>query len=118
MAAGLIFWVQVVARDGNQSKYAPYAELSFSFFHGAHPDQVDTFAEEADARYLQVVRGEHEIGYSRQLTVASPKLVRRRFSKGTLRTVDHDGIETIFLGKASLVWYRSGGKWISASAGD
>ena len=87
-------------------------------FRGAHPDQVDRLAEEADAQYLQVVHGEREIGYSRQLTVASPKLVRRRFSKGTLRTADHDGIENIFLGKASVVWYRSGGKWISTPAGD
>lgn len=87
-------------------------------FHGTHAGYVDTLAEESDAQYLQVVSGEREIGYSRQLMVASPKLVRRRFSKGTLRTAAHDGIENIFVGKASVVWYRSGGKWISAPASE
>lgn len=32
MAAGLIFWVQVVARDGNQSKYRLTLSCHFLFF--------------------------------------------------------------------------------------
>lgn len=87
-------------------------------FRGGRSDHVDSLAEEPDSQYLQVVAGGREIGYSRLLAVAKPKVVRRRFTHRTLPAVDHDGIENTFLGKASVVWYRSGGKWMQVSGAD
>jgi hypothetical protein len=87
-------------------------------FRGGRSDQVDSLAEAPDAQYLQVVASGREIGYSRLIAVATPALMRRHSRKGTLRAADHDGIENMFLGKASVVWYRSGGKWIQVSWSD
>ena len=87
-------------------------------FHGGQAGKVDAIAEEADSQYLQAVKDGAQIGYSRLISVASTKTVRRRFAKTALRSVIHEGIENLFLGKASVVWYRSGDKWISAPGGD
>jgi hypothetical protein len=87
-------------------------------FRGGRSDQMDSLAEESDAQYLQVVGNGREIGYSRLIAVATPALMRRHSRKGSLRAADHDGIENMFLGKASVVWYRSGGKWIQVSWSD
>jgi hypothetical protein len=76
-------------------------------FRGGHSGQVDTLAAEPDSQYLQVVGGEQKIGYSRLLAVAPEKVVRQHFPHA-----DHAGIEDTFMGKASVVWYRSRGKWI------
>jgi hypothetical protein len=84
-------------------------------FRGGRANSVDELAEEADAQYLQVVAGNGRIGFSRQLAVTSRTVIRRRLgTHGALKpaTVDHDGIENNFVGKVSLVWYWSGGKWI------
>jgi hypothetical protein len=75
-------------------------------FPGGHSGQVDSLAEEPDSQYLQVVAGGQEIGYSRLLEVAPTKVVRQHFPLG-----NHAGIQDAFIEKASVVWYRSGGKW-------
>jgi hypothetical protein len=82
-------------------------------FRAGRSGQVDTLAEEPDSQYLQVVAGGQKIGYSRLLAVAPAKVVRQLFPQG-----NHDGIENTFMGKASVVWYRSGGKWIRVPASD
>ncbi len=82
-------------------------------FRGGRSGQVDTLAEEPDSQYLQVVAGGQKIGYSRLLAVAPPRVIRQHFPHG-----NHDGIEDTFMGKASVVWYRSGGKWIRVSGAD
>jgi hypothetical protein len=88
-------------------------------FNGGHSDQVEEIAEEPDLQYLQVVDS-GKIGYSRELTVALPKTIRRYAASGAqaVRSVDHDGIENTFLDKGSVVWYRSGGKWAKISGTD
>jgi hypothetical protein len=70
-------------------------------------------AEEADSQYLQVVDGAREIGYSRVLSIAPVQLIRQHLAHG-----NHDGIEDTFLQKASVVWYRSGRKWVRVPAAD
>lgn len=90
----------------------------FSSFGGAALTRMDTIAEEPDSQYLQVVSGEQEIGYSRLLGVVTPEMIRRRLPKGRLRTAELDGIENTFVGKASVVWYRSGSKWSRFSWSD
>lgn len=76
-------------------------------FRGGHSSQVDSLAEGPDLQYLQVVAGEQKIGYSRLLAVAPPKVVHQHFPRG-----NHAGIQDAFMGKASVVWYRSVGKWV------
>lgn len=83
------------------------------FSGGRFSRQIAKLAEEADSQYLQVVAGAHEIGYSRVLAVATPPLIRQHFATG-----NHDGIEDTFLQKASVVWYRSGRKWVRVPAAD
>ncbi|MGB8128573.1 MAG: hypothetical protein WCG81_02160 [Candidatus Angelobacter sp.] len=75
--------------------------------------QLAKLAEEADSQHLQVVAGAHEIGYSRVLTVATAQLIRQHFAHA-----NHDGIEDTFLQKASVVWYRSGRKWVRFPGAD
>jgi hypothetical protein len=81
-------------------------------FNGGRSDHVDEIAEEPDLQYLQVVDS-GEIGYSRQLTVALPRTIRRYVARDAqaVRNIDHDGIENTFLDTGSEIWYRSGGKW-------
>lgn len=86
---------------------------SILIFPGGHSAHVDTIGEEPDSQYLQLVDQGRKIGYSRLLTVASAKQVRHHFAHS-----NHDGIFDSFTGKASLLWYSSGGKWMKVMAGD
>jgi hypothetical protein len=89
-------------------------------FYGGRSAQVDEIAEEADLQYLQVISGDNEIGYSRRLTVATPKIIRQHLVHNTRSSlsIEHDGIEDVFLEKASVIWYSSGGKWVRFSGAD
>ncbi|MFL6386235.1 MAG: hypothetical protein ACJ71U_01995 [Terriglobales bacterium] len=76
-------------------------------FRGGHSNQVDSLAEEPDSQYLQVLAGPKKIGYSRLLAVAPAKVVHQHFPHA-----NHSGIQDVFIEKASVVWYRSVGKWV------
>ena len=86
-------------------------------FDGKHFDQVDEMAQASDLQYLQVVSGAREIGYSRRLSLLTPSAIRRHFARGANvpQKFDHDGISDGFIGKASVTWYRSSGKWVELS---
>ncbi|PYX76123.1 MAG: hypothetical protein DMG72_05755 [Acidobacteria bacterium] len=58
----------------------------------------------------------YSVGYCRGRRWSVPS---SRTSTGFVpRIVDHDGIENRFVGKASMVWYWFGGKWIQLSGTD
>lgn len=78
-----------------------------------HSAGVERIAEEPDSQYLQVAGDGQKIGFSRLLSVASARQVRKHFAHAS-----RDGIEDSFTGKGSLLWYHSGGKWIKIAAGD
>ncbi|HEY6970049.1 MAG TPA: hypothetical protein VJA94_12655 [Candidatus Angelobacter sp.] len=80
--------------------------------------RVAEFAERSDSQFLQVIGPGNEIGYTRLLTTATPKTIRQHLSYGTALAIEHAGIEDNFIGKASLVWYQSNGKWIQVAATD
>lgn len=86
---------------------------SIFIFRGGRSTRVDRIGERPDSQYLQVVSEGKMIGYSRVLSVATVKQVRKHFAHA-----DHEGILDSFTGKASLLWYRSGGKWMKVPAGD
>lgn len=100
-------WVVLCSHEGRSSILVFYGGQS------AHVDKID---EEADLQYLQVVSG-NEIGYSRQLSVATPKIIRQHLAntRDSRTPVDHDGIDNVFLEKGSVVWYSSSGKWVRLS---
>jgi hypothetical protein len=89
-------------------------------FHGDQWKEVEEIAEQPDLQYLQAVSGKGQIGYSRELGVAEPSVIRKHFMSRahTARNIEHDGIEDTFVEKGSVVWYWSGAKWIKLSGAD
>jgi hypothetical protein len=89
-------------------------------FHRGRSKSMDELANEPDAHYLQMT--EHgRIGFSRLIMVAPGDAIRRHLGRHAAlkpTAIDHDGIENSFVGKASTVWYWSGGKWIQLSQTD
>ena len=73
---------------------------------------VQELATESDHGYLQVIDGEGTIGFSRKIDRASIDRVKRRRSPSVPTTsIDKDGIEDIFVEKASVIRYLYRGKW-------
>jgi hypothetical protein len=118
----------VISGEFTGSKHTDWAVLcsherrsAILVFRGGHSDQVDEFAEEPDVQYLQVTTGKQEIGYSRLLTVATPRMIRKSIhlrGAAKARVIDHDGIESAFVEKESVIWYGLGGKWVQLSGAD
>jgi hypothetical protein len=88
-------------------------------FHKGRTNSVDEFASEPDAHYLQMTEHGH-IGFSRLIMVVSGDAIRQHLGRhAALKSaIDHDGIKNNFVGKASVLWYWSGGKWIQLSQTD
>ncbi len=104
ISAGATDWAVLCSHDKRSS---------ILIFPGGNSAQVESMGEEPDSKYLQVVGEGSKIGYSRVLTVATSKQVRKHFAHA-----NRDGILDSFSGKGSLLWYRSGGKWMKVPAGD
>jgi hypothetical protein len=89
-------------------------------FRGGSTTDVEELAREPDISYLQRI-GEGIIGYSRSIGVAGAKYIQEHHdsrSPTPLSPLDHEGINDIFLEKASVVWYWSGGHWIKLAGPD
>lgn len=94
---------------------------SILVFRGGSTATVAELAKRRDAEFLQVVAADGVIGYSRALGIADPKYIQehhRRYGGPTPPTLDHDGINDIFVGKASVVWYWHGGRWLQLQGAD
>jgi hypothetical protein len=71
-------------------------------------------ARRADEESLQVA-ATGEAGYAREIVTASPDFIRRqheRYGGAKPPALSHDGINDLFVGKASVVWYLHDGKWL------
>jgi hypothetical protein len=86
---------------------------SILIFPSGSSAPVNSIADKPDSDYLQVVNGSRKIGYSRVLSVATLKQVRKHFAHA-----NRNGILDSFTGKGSLLWYLNGGKWMKVPAGD
>jgi hypothetical protein len=87
---------------------------SILVFRGGTIAAVSELATRPDADFLQVVETGGVV-FSRALGIAAPKYIQehqQRYGGHTPPRLDHDGINDIFVGKASVVWYWSGGKWL------
>lgn len=93
---------------------------SILVFRGGSTATVAELATRRDADFLQVV-ADGVIGYSRALGIADPTYIQehhRRYGGPTPPSLDHDGINDIFAGKASVVWYWCGGRWLQLQGAD
>lgn len=80
---------------------------------------VHELGTESDHDYLQVIDGEGTIGFSRMIGRVSIDDVKRRLPASISTTsIDKDGIEDIFIEKASVVRYFDRGKWIEFMGSD
>ena len=78
-------------------------------------------ARQPDRNYLQNVGPGGVIGFSRALGVADPKFIREHhewYGGPEPPPLDHDGINDMFVGKASVVWYRHAGRWLQLTGAD
>jgi len=93
---------------------------SILVFRGGSPTNVVEVASRPDRDYLQGAGD--SIGFSRALGVASQENIRKYYAKHIgpepLPTLDHDGIEDIFDGKGSGIWYWNNGHWLDLPGAD
>lgn len=90
-------------------------------FRGGTTDAVSELGERPDSDFLQAVTAGGVVGFSRALGSADPKYIQdhhRQYGGPTPPPLDHDGINDIFVEKASVVWYWSGRKWLQLQGAD
>ncbi len=90
-------------------------------FRGGTTDAVSELGERPDADFLQAVTAGGAVGFSRAIGIADPTYIQerhRRYGGPTPPRLDHDGINDIFVEKASVVWYWSGGTWLQLQGAD
>ncbi len=82
-------------------------------FWDGRTSNVSELEPRPDANFLQS-SGVDTIGFSRTIAVASEAHIRDYFRRDEAKppVLEHAGIEDIFLGKASTVWYLRTGKWV------
>jgi hypothetical protein len=89
-------------------------------FRGGLPNDVAELARQEDRGYLQGI-GDGRVGFSRGLAVADPSYIREHHNPRTgppLPLLDHEGINDIFIEKASVVWFWSRNRWIQMAGAD
>jgi hypothetical protein len=89
-------------------------------FRGGSTTDVAEVARQADRDYLQTLGG-GVIGFSRGLGVASAAFIREHHDPASdppLPPLDHAGIDDRFIGKGSVVWFWSDGRWLQLSGSD
>ena len=109
--AGKVDWAVLCSRE--------LASTILVFRNGGRA-VVDELARRPDADFLQVVEP-NRIGFSRAIAVASAEYIREhhaRYGGPEPPTLTHVGINDVFVGKASVVWYWHQGKWLQLTGAD
>ena len=88
-------------------------------FWDGRANNVSELEQLPDAGFLQGWGGD-TIVFSRPIAVASEAHIRDYFRRDEAKppVLEHAGIEDIFLGKASKVWYWHTGKWVYLTGAD
>ena len=89
-------------------------------FRSGSATQVAELAHQPDDGYLQRVDG-RSAGFSRALGIATPRYIQEHYEAyGGPKPppLDHDGINDIFVEKASIVWYWHNGRWLQLQGAD
>lgn len=103
----------VLCSDGKTS--------SILILWGGSTKSVSEIAKASDKSYLQVVDGKGTIGYSRAISVIGKDFILdhyKAYGGPKPPPIRHQGINDIFDGKASVVYYRYRGKWIELQGAD
>ncbi len=93
---------------------------SILVFRGGSTTDVAELASSPDAGFLQGL-GPGVIGFSRSLAAVDPKYIQDhyvRYGGPKPPPMDHDGIDDGFDGKASVVRYWYGGRWLQLQGAD
>jgi len=90
------------------------ADTSAILVLGETGEELGALQRSPDRQWLQGIGG-GRIGYSRLLRTAGRDEILRRTANlaGRVPAIERDGIEEIFIEKASVVWYWDGGVWMS-----
>ena len=92
--------------------------LSIFVFPGGRTETVDELGKSDEISYLQLV-GNKEIGFSRAITaVGQTYILSHRKGGPKPPKIDHEGINDIFVEKASVVHYWNDGKWVELRGAD
>jgi hypothetical protein len=88
-------------------------------FWDGRANNVSELEQRPDADFLQGW-GADSIVFSRMIAVASEAHIRDHVRRDEAKppVLEHAGIEDIFLGKASTVWYWRTGKWVRLTGAD
>ena len=89
-------------------------------FRNASEQNPSELAREADIEKLQGVGGD-VIGYSRAISSVGRQFIldhNRAYGGSKPPTIDHQGINDAFVGKASVVYYFHVGKWLQLTGAD
>lgn len=108
--AGQVDWAVLCSRN---------RASSILVFWGGSVRDVDELAASPDRAFLQVTGP--GIRYSRLLAVASPAAIQRYHQAHggpDPPRLAHDGIDDHFQGKASVVRYWAGGRWLELTGAD
>jgi hypothetical protein len=93
---------------------------SILIFRGGSASAVREIAPRPDRDFLQHMGG-MSIGFSRGLSVATPKTIQyfhKNLGGQRPPPLDHDGISDAFIEKASVVWYWHQNRWLSLQGAD
>lgn len=89
-------------------------------FRGEADPNPETLHGGLEIAYMQTI-GENSAGFSWAITAADAGTIRRyhaQFGSGALPPLDHDGIESHALGKASVIFYWHNGRWLRLPGAD
>lgn len=90
-------------------------------FRGADANAVEELQPRPNDDFMQTIDEAGRTGFSRAIAVASPAVIRRqqaRYGGPLPKLLDHDGIDDLFVEKASTIWYWQDGKWLPLTGSD
>ena len=93
---------------------------SILIFQEESTTMVKELASAPDLNYLQGIGG-GVIGFSRALGVAGPRYIQEHYEAyggPEPPPLNHDGVNDVFVGKASVVWYWYEGQWLQLTGAD
>ncbi len=89
------------------------------FWNGSGKNPA-AIAPREDSNYIQFL-GRGQFGYSRRIGAVGKDFIMRHYDAygGTKPPpIDHQGVEDVFIEKASVVWYFYQGQWLQLTGTD
>ena len=112
MRRGEADWAVLCSRNGFSS---------ILIFRAGSVKSVSEIAKVADITFLQTIDGNGDIGFSRAICVVGRNYIRqhyRWYGGPKPPRINHQGINDVFVGKASTVLYYHSRKWLKLQGAD